>query len=109
MSLIKPRTSYKPLACNNGLLVLVSEEDFDNVSKYSWTISCTNKKYYASTTMFGQTIYLHRFLLGLTKDDALIADHINGITTDNRRENLRICDRFQNAQNTVSKPSNKMG
>ena len=48
---------------------------------------------------------LHRIILGLEKEDKdLVADHINGIRNDNRRENLRVATHAQNIQHkTITK------
>jgi HNH endonuclease len=49
----------------------------------------------------GQAIatYLHREIMGLGVGDDRVVDHINGITLDNRRANLRILTRAENSQN----------
>lgn len=49
-----------------------------------------------------ETIYMHRLVLGLT-NPKLIGDHINGNTLDNRRANLRIATKSQNAVNRRKK------
>ena len=46
---------------------------------------------------------LHRFLLGLVPRDGVLADHRNGNRLDNRRANLRRCDRTTNPQNQGSR------
>lgn len=43
--------------------------------------------------------YLHRLLLGLEKGDPLQADHRDNDPLNNRRSNLRVVTRLQNAQN----------
>lgn len=42
---------------------------------------------------------LHRWILGLTKGDGLIGDHINRNRLDNRRVNLRVVDPSGSSQN----------
>jgi hypothetical protein len=49
---------------------------------------------------------MHRLLLG---EPAAIVDHVNGDTTDNRRENLRLCSHTQNMQNRKVSRSNRSG
>ena len=44
-------------------------------------------------------IILHRYIMKVTDPDILV-DHKNKDTLDNRRENLRTCDKSQNAANS---------
>jgi hypothetical protein len=53
------------------------------------------------------SISLGKFILSLVDTD-LVADHINGDTTDNRRVNLRPASRNQNGQNTKKHISDSM-
>jgi hypothetical protein len=53
-------------------------------------------------------IRLHRFILRLT-DSALIADHINGDTLDNRKSNLRVINRRENNKNMRKRLNNTSG
>ena len=43
--------------------------------------------------------YLHRLIMDAKKGEDV--DHINGDGTDNRRENLRVCDRSKNMANQI--------
>ena len=52
---------------------------------------------------------LHRFLMNLDQNDKRVVDHINGDTTDNRRDNLRICTVTENVHNSKTKSTNKTG
>lgn len=46
---------------------------------------------------------IHRMILGLSKQDRKLVDHINRNPLDNRRSNLRICTHSQNCMNKRSK------
>jgi group I intron endonuclease len=74
--------------------ILIDIEDIDFCKNYKWGINTIN---YASTTIDGKTISMHRLLMNPTKD--LVVDHINGNTLDNTRKNLRICTKQQNNRN----------
>lgn len=50
---------------------------------------------------------LHRFILGCS--DEFEVDHINRNGLDNRRRNLRLCTRFENAQNRGPASHNRSG
>jgi hypothetical protein len=47
-------------------------------------------------------IFLHREILNLSTESRLEGDHINRDKLDNRRRNLRVVTRMQNAQNVSS-------
>ena len=87
---------------------IIDDEDFELVSSHKWSFSrstkyprCRNKK--------GETVYMHRLLMGLSHGDSRCVDHVNGNVLDNRRENLRICTRQQNACNKRNKALPKSG
>lgn len=90
--------------------VIVSNEDFDWLNQYFWTVEFNhgNGDVYARMNVArNKTVRLHRFILNAP--DHLQVDHINGNTRDNRRENLRLCTLQQNNQNARAKKSNKSG
>ena len=93
--------------------VLVSKEDLDIATKYSWQISTGTHKYAFRMETQGKRnlhIRMHREIGARIFPHAPIFDHVNGDNLDNRRENIRPADLFKNAQNarkTKKKTSSK--
>jgi hypothetical protein len=86
-----------PRKCPIGLPggVLIDEDDAKMVLVCRWHL--TRGGYVAGKPGTRTNTLLHRFILGAAP--GLQVDHINGNPLDNRRANLRLCDRFTNAQN----------
>ena len=84
-------------------------EDYDLLKTYSWSktksgyllayVKESNKKY----------VYMHRLILGLTDDSNFDVDHQNHNTSDNKKENLRICTHQENIMNSTLAQNNKSG
>lgn len=88
----------KVLSISKGFTVLLDDEDFAAVSKYSWwTLETQDGKKYAQTRIDGKHIYLHRFIM--KAPPKTFVDHRNGNTLDCRKENMRFASRSQNAAN----------
>lgn len=51
--------------------------------------------------------YMHRLILGAKAGQTI--DHINGIKTDNRLENLRFCQQSENSRNSRRRSDNTSG
>lgn len=86
----------KEIQLNQSKLSLVDDEDFEGLLKMGrWSYS----EGYVQRKEKGETLRLHRFLLGMSKDDTRVVDHINGDGLDNRKSNLRICTKFENSLN----------
>lgn len=76
-----------------GLFAIVDSEDVPRVLQHSWWATRTNPRndrelLYVKTECKKKTIYLHRFILGVT-DRRVHIDHINHNPLDCRRENMR--------------------
>lgn len=82
------------LGGKNGGTVLVSEEDYELLSKYKWYLS---KEGYATGIIDKKSWRMHRFIIKPSQDQHV--DHINRIRTDNRRINLRALSVAQNNEN----------
>jgi hypothetical protein len=83
-----------------GKFVIVDDEDFENLNKYSWNI---HPQGYATRFMKR----MHRVIMNCPQ--GMVIDHINGDKLDNRKENLRICTQLENSRNKRSFPKNTSG
>lgn len=106
--IIDEQTARIPLWSKDGQIhawALIDKEDFAWLNQWHWTI--TPRGYVNRRVTIGinkqTTIYMHRQILGLPHGDPHEADHINRNKLDNRRVNLRIVTRGQNAQNLDSR------
>lgn len=77
---------------NKGRFFIVSDEDYDEFSKYTWYL---DNRGYPTTT-----IKAYQMAMGMYKrDGGVIIDHINGDRLNNSKENLRFATLAQNMQN----------
>lgn len=87
-----------------GKFAIVDDEDYEWLSRHRWFAVKDKNNYYAvryssRKEKRGDIVWMHREILGLTKDDGRLTDHRNHYGLDNRMVNLRICTNAQNAQN----------
>lgn len=103
-------TVYFPIKHKNQIKFLITDlDDYLNQCEWRWWVSDagyavrsialldtynTRTKKYKSLK-----VRYHREILSLTSDDAQQVDHINGNRLDNRRGNLRLCTKSENACN----------
>ena len=80
-------------------------EDYDLIKKYCWT---KQKGYIAAYDgPYKPQIRMHRLIM--SAPDNCVVDHINGDKTDNRKENLRLCQQNENARNRKRNKNNTSG
>lgn len=103
-----------PIYAKGGVVVAhtkVSPEDAERALAYRWSLERTKRspKGYARAYITDRSlnkrrsIKLHRLILDIVDDGPQVeGDHINGDTLDNRRTNLRVATRQQNAQNVAA-------
>jgi hypothetical protein len=108
---------YRLLPLNKDLYVIVDATDYVWLMQWSWYAKPMRDKsvFYAARTGINTqgkscTIFMHREILGLPfKSDGVFGDHINRLTTDNRRVNLRPVSNSQNCRNQRMKGNNTSG
>jgi hypothetical protein len=74
---------------------LVSAEDYDFLSSFSWTIDTTGYAHRKDKNR--KKIFMHSLVMHTPK--GMETDHINGNKLDNQRGNLRICTHSENMKN----------
>src|ERR1035437_2518082 len=84
-----------------GVMVIVSESDYDWLIKYKWRLSKDGYAYTGSN----RTGMMHRLIMG--DNPGFVTDHKNRIRHDNSRENLRWATAEQNARNCAGRQSSK--
>lgn len=80
--------------------ILLDEEDYDRVAQFTWCVIRRGLLLHAMRKVNDYSLFMHRYILGLVPADGKIVDHINGNGLDNRRENLRIVGKRENALNS---------
>lgn len=82
--------------------VLIDREDFEKINRYSWSINTPKRgRLYVRSS---HHVLLHRFIMDAPAGKEV--DHINGNLLDNRKKNLRVCERCDNVKNrSVNKNS----
>lgn len=103
----------KRIPLTQGKFTLVDNADYDWLNRYKWhTRSRDARCCYASRNIWisnskRRPTPLHRVILNAP--DGIEVDHINGDGLDNRRSNLRLCSRNENARNRRLNCNSKTG
>lgn len=95
------------LTGKRGGVALVDDEDYEALMGFKWN-HAQNGYAYRYTFNPRRNILMHREIMN--PEPGLEVDHINGNKLDNRRANLRVCDRRTNATNSGKRyPRGKYG
>lgn len=98
----------KEILTTKGQYAIVDDEDFDTLNASRWYLSPYG---YAARTLFHKgvkkTELMHRIIMRTPK--GMEIDHISMNRLDNRKENLRIVERCQNAWNRKVTSRSKSG
>lgn len=99
---------------NNKGIALVDDEDYEDVNKFKWHILPNGSGvYYAQTCerikngnkTIQKTVLMHRIIMKNLKNEFI--DHINFNGLDNRKCNLRMCDKSNNCMYKRKTTKNK--
>jgi hypothetical protein len=109
---IEPRLI--PLRTHDGRVrayAIVDAADYDWLVQWKWHLASAGYAVRQSSRTAGRQhpIPMHRVLLSLPREDKRQGDHVNGNRLDNRRENLRVVERAENAQNRRSQRGSSSG
>ena len=94
------------ITTRKGEEILVDDSDYERLSKFTWLIDSGGyARRHLRVDGKDTKIRMHREIMNtLSRHDT---DHINGIKTDNRRCNLRVCTRSENSSNRGASSNNK--
>jgi hypothetical protein len=100
-SILKRGFMPKEIPISRGHTAIVSDEDFDELSKVKWFYHETRGKQYAMRheTIDGKqrVIYMHRRIMNAPK--GVQVDHADNNGPNNQRSNLRLSTHSQNQRN----------
>jgi hypothetical protein len=107
--------SYTIIPLTKGVQSIIDTEDIHKLDGLSWhagwveSSGCYRAE--AGTVIDGKKVIvrMHRVILGLKHGDKRVVDHINGDQLDNRKKNLRICNRSNNGMNRGKNENNTSG
>ena len=99
----------KTIPLPNNVFTLVDDDDYSYLSKHKWNVTPHGyvQRFDYSEYPKRSTVTMHRLIMGNPVESQI--DHINGDKLDNRKENLRIANRNQNAWNVGKHSNNKSG
>lgn len=101
----------KKVPLTQGQYALVDDEDYERVCEFKWYAhySRRTKTFYATRKTKRPNpkhIYMHRFVMNTPESS--LCDHLNHDTLDNRKSNLRNCQRSDNSMNRRGAQSNNL-
>lgn len=97
----------REISLSKGKAAIVDDADYELVCKYTWYAIERFGIWYARGRVNGKFISMHRLILDAPNTKEV--DHIDGDGLNNRRSNIRLASRSQNAMNRGMNIDNKSG
>jgi len=94
----------KKVELTKNQVALVDDEDFKFINQWKWHLVAGQ---YAARREYPSRKYLYMHRVILNAPHGKEVDHRNGVGLDNRKQNLRLCNRSENNRNTTGKGKNK--
>ena len=93
----------KEIQLTQGKVALVDDDMYEYLNQWKWFANNQCGKFYARTNIPNKngkrgSMLMHRLILNILNSKLQI-DHLNHITLDNRKCNLRVCTQSENLQN----------
>ena len=106
--------TYAIVELTQGQVTLVDIEDLPIIAEYQWNASWNpdRKSYYATANIrlpSGKKTSIRLNRLVMNAQHPFVVDHINTVTLDNRKSNLRICTKSENGMNRGKQSNNTTG
>lgn len=93
---------------NKDVEFIIDIDDYEKIKDYCW-FEDGHGYVNARDKSRNKTVKMHRLVLGLDFGDVGVVDHINHNGLDNRKVNLRVCNRSKNAMNAELQSNNMSG
>lgn len=96
----------KLIPVSSNRRTIVDDDLYLFLNQFKWWLTPSgSKKYYATTSIKGKSVLMHRLITN--PPNWAVVDHINGNSLDNRKCNLRVVSHFQNKRNLKTKKTSK--
>jgi len=86
-----------------GKFAIVDADDYARLANYKWYSRRDGNTFYAFRRDGHEKVSMHRMIMGAPK--GLLVDHIDYNGLNNRKSNLRLCTRAQNARHRRPVPN----
>lgn len=92
----------KTIPLTQGKFAIVDDDDYEELAMFKWYAYKAPYTFYAERKLRKEgrrllyPLKMHRLIMRLGEGFHVVVDHINGNGLDNRKENLRICQRSEN-------------
>lgn len=98
-------SGVRKIGLTRGLVAIVDAEDYERVAEFNWYAVPSDPPggfYAVRGTRIGgkyRNVFMHNELLGIQSGGSLEVDHKDHDGLNNRRDNIRLVERFQNMRN----------